>query len=249
MASPYLCQPKQWGADLIIHSTTKYLCGGGSSMGGVVIDSGTFPWEQYAERYPLLNNPEPAYHGTEFVKTFGEMAFTVYTHAMSLKDIGPCQSPHNAFLTLQGLETLPLRMEKHVSNALEIAQYLTDHADVEWVSYAGLKGNQYYDLAQKYTPKGPGSVFTFGVKGGYEAAKSTVENCSMIRHVANIGDTRTLMIHPASTTHRNLSDEHKKAADVLPEGIRISVGIEDADDIKRDIDQALHVASGGRKAA
>lgn len=246
LASPYLCQPIQWGADIVTHSTTKYLSGNGTTIGGIVVDSGNFDWSQN-NKFRLLTEPEACYQGMKLYETFGKLAFTVSLHAIGLRDLGPSTTPMNAFLTLNGIETLPLRMERHVSNAMKVAEFLENHPEVSWVSYASLPSSKYYKLAQKYLPKGAGSVFTFGVKGGYEAGKAVVDRCRLFSHVANIGDTRSLIIHPASTTHRQLTDEHKVAAGAGPEVVRISIGIEDVEDIIADLDHALSGAV--RKAA
>jgi O-acetylhomoserine (thiol)-lyase len=241
LASPYLCQPFQWGADIVVHSTTKYLCGHGNAMGGVVIDSGRFDW-MANEKFPALGQPEPAYHGITFYETFGDMAYTMHCHAVALRDLGPALSPTNASLTLTGIETLALRMERHVANATAVALYLEAHPKVAWVSYAGLESSPYRALARKYMPKGAGAVFTFGLKGGYEAGIKAVERCELISHLANVGDTRSLILHPASTTHRQLTDEQRQAAGAGPDVVRLSIGIETVDDIIADLDQALEAA-------
>ena len=238
MATPYLCRPLDHGADIVVHSTTKFLGGHGNSMGGVVVDSGRFDWSA-GGKFPSLTEPEPAYHGLRFFETFGNLAFTVYLHAMGLRDLGPALSPTNAFLTITGVETLPLRMQRHVENAGKVAAYLESHPKVGWVSYAGLSSSPYKTLAEKYLPKGPGSVFTFGLKGGYEAGIAFVESLELFSHLANIGDTRSLVIHPASTTHRQLEDEARKAAGAGPDVVRLSIGIETAEDLIADLDQAL----------
>ncbi len=242
MATPYLCRPIEWGATLVVHSTTKFLGGHGNSVGGVVIDSGKFDWTK-AGKYPALSEPEPGYHGLRFHETFGDLAFTIHGHAIGLRDLGPNQQPMNAFLTLTGIETLFLRMERHCANAVKVAQFLESHPQVEWVMYAGLPTSKYYDLAQKYLPRGAGSVFTFGVKGGYETGVGVVENVELFSHLANIGDTRSLIIHPASTTHRQLSPEGLAAAGATPDVVRVSVGLESADDLIADLDQALNKAA------
>jgi O-acetylhomoserine (thiol)-lyase len=242
MASPYLCRPIEWGATLVIHSTTKFLSGHGNSMGGVVVDSGKFDWSS-SPKFRGLTDPEPAYHGLKFHETFGDLAFTVAGHALGLRDLGATMAPLNAFLTITGIETLPLRMERHIANAQKVARFLERHPAVGWVSYAGLETSLYYKLAKKYLPKGAGSVFTFGLKGGYEAGIRLVEGVEIFSHLANIGDTRSLIIHPASTTHRQLSDEQKKAAGAGPEVVRLSIGIETADDLIADLDQALKKAA------
>ncbi|HVI50580.1 MAG TPA: O-acetylhomoserine aminocarboxypropyltransferase [Candidatus Sulfotelmatobacter sp.] len=238
LATPYLCQPIAWGADIVCHSTTKFLAGHGNSLGGVVVESGRFDWGQN-DKFPSMAQPEPAYHGLNFYETFGDFGFTTKARAVALRDFGPALSPMNAFLSLTGIETLPLRMERHVANARAVAAFLHDHPKVEWVSYAGLSSSPFHDLAKKYLPKGPGAVFTFGVKGGYEAGLRAVERVRLFSHLANIGDTRSLILHPASTTHRQLSDEQRLAAGAGPEVVRLSVGIETADDLIRDLDQAL----------
>ncbi len=238
LATPYLCRPFEWGADIVVHSTTKYLCGHGNAMGGVVIDSGRFDWMQN-EKFPAMSQPEPAYHGITFHETFGDMAYTMHCHAVGLRDLGPALSPTNASLTLTGIETLPLRMERHVANAAAVAAYLESHPKVAWVSYAGLDSSPYRALARKYAPKGAGAVFTFGLKGGYEAGIKVVEACELFSHLANIGDTRSLILHPASTTHRQLTDEQRQAAGAGPDVVRLSVGLETLDDIIADLDQAL----------
>ncbi len=242
LATPYLCRPFDWGADIVVHSMTKYLGGHGNSLGGAIVESGRFDWFK-SDKFPALSAPEPAYHGLTFAETFGDFALTMQTKAVGLRDLGPALSPFNAFLILMGTETLPLRMQKHVENAQAVAEHLAHHPQVAWVSYAGLETSPYYALARKYLPKGPGALFTFGLKGGYAAGVKVVEGCEMISHLANIGDTRTLILHPASTTHRQLSEEERIASGVGPEVVRISVGIEDADDIIADLDQALALAA------
>ena len=241
LATPYLCEPFRWGADIVCHSTTKFLSGHGHALGGVVVESGRFDWTQ-GDRFPSLTDPEPAYHGLKFYENFGDFAFTTKARAVALRNFGPTLSPMNAFLTLTGIETLHLRMERHVANAQKVAEFLSDHPRVAWVSYAGLEGNPYYDLARKYLPKGAGAVFTFGVKGGYEAGIKLVENVRLFSHLANIGDTRSLILHPASTTHRQLTDEQRLAAGAGPDVIRLSIGLETAEDLIRDLDEALAVS-------
>jgi O-acetylhomoserine (thiol)-lyase len=242
MATPYLCQPFQHGADLIVHSTTKFLGGHGNSVGGTVIDGGKFDWAQN-DKFPSLAAPEPAYHGLNFFETFGDLAYTVYGHAVSLRDLGPAMAPMNAFLTMTGIETLALRMERHVANAQKVAEFLDAHPSVAWVNYAGLPANKYHGLAKRYLPKGAGSVFTFGVKGGYAAGVKMVESIELISHLANIGDVRSLMLHPASTTHRQLTDEQRTAAGAGDDVLRLSVGLESVEDIIADLDQALKLAT------
>ncbi len=238
MASPYLCQPFEWGADMVIHSMTKFLGGHGTSMGGVVVESGEIDWTRN-DKYPSMTQPDPAYHGLTFFETFGDFGFTMKARAVTLRDLGPALSPTNAFNILTGVETLPLRMERHVANARKVAAFLDAHEAVSWVSYAGLESSPQHDLARKYMPGGVGPIFTFGVKGGYEQGIAVVEGCELLSHLANVGDTRSLILHPASTTHRQLSDEQREAAGAGPDVVRLSIGIETADDIIADLDQAL----------
>ncbi len=238
MASPYLCQPFEWGADIVIHSMTKFLGGHGTSMGGIVVESGRFDWSA-SGRFPGLSRPDPAYHGLTFHETFGDFGFTMKARAVALRDLGPALSPTNAFNILTGIETLPLRMERHVRNALEIATFLAAHPAVAWVSYPGLPTSEYQPLVQRYLPRGAGSVFTFGLVGGYPAGVRLVEGVNLWSHLANVGDTRSLLIHPASTTHRQLTDEQRAAAGAGNDVIRMSVGIETVADLIADLDQAL----------
>ena len=238
LATPYLCRPIEFGADLVVHSTTKFLSGNGTAVGGVVVDSGRFDWLQN-DRFPSLSQPEPGYHGLTFAESFGDLSFTLYSHAVTLRDLGPSQSPFNAWLTLLGIETLPLRVERQCANALAVAEWLEKHPAVAWVSHAGLESSPYKALRRKYMPKGAGAVFTFGLKGGYEAGVKLVEGVDLISHLANIGDTRTLILHPASTTHRQLTDEQQVAAGAGPDVVRLSVGIESVEDVIADLDQAL----------
>jgi len=238
LATPYLIRPIEWGADIVIHSLTKFLGGHGNSIGGAIVDAGSFDWSR-TKKFPVLSEPCPSYHGIKLHETFGDMAFAIACRVLGLRDLGPAISPFNAFLLLTGLETLPLRMQKHCENAKAVAQHLSRHARVSWVSYANLPNDPCYGLAQTYCPKGAGAVFTFGVRGGYEAGVKLVNNVKLLSHLANVGDTRSLIIHPASTTHRQLSDEQKSAAGAGPEVVRISVGIEDVSDIIADLDQAL----------
>jgi O-acetylhomoserine (thiol)-lyase len=242
LATPYLCQPIEWGADLIVHSTTKFLSGHGNAMGGVVVDSGKFDWGQN-DKFGGLTEPEPAYHGLRFFETFGDLALTAQGHAVGLRDLGATMAPMNAFLTITGIETLSLRMERHVANAQKVAEYLEGHPDVAWVSFAGLKSSPFHDLARKYLRQGGGSVFTFGVKGGYEMGTRVVESCDLWSHLANVGDTRSLILHPASTTHRQLTEEQQIATGAGPDVIRLSVGLETADDLIRDLDEAMAKAA------
>jgi O-acetylhomoserine (thiol)-lyase len=239
LATPYLCQPKAFGADIIVHSLTKFLGGHGNSIGGVIVDCGSFDWLGARKKYATLVEPNPSYNGLRLAETFGNFAFAIACRVMGLRDLGPAISPFNAFLILTGIETLPLRMAKHCENAVAVAKYLERHKNIEWVNYAGLPSNPYHQLAGKICPKGAGSVFTFGVKGGYEAGVKLVSNVQLFSHLANIGDVRSLIIHPASTTHRQLTDEQRKAAGAGPDVVRVSIGIEDAADIIADLEQGL----------
>jgi O-acetylhomoserine (thiol)-lyase len=238
MATPYLCRPIAWGADLIVHSTSKFLTGNGTVIGGCVVDSGRFDWSS-GDRFAGLTQPEPAYHGLSFYESFGDLAYTTHSHAVGLRDLGTTMAPMNAFLTLLGIETLSLRMERHVENAEKVADFLAQHEAVDWVSYAGLKSSPYHALAKKYLPKGAGSVFTFGVKGGFEAGVKLVESCELFSHLANLGDARSLILHPASTTHRQLTSDQARAAGAGPDVIRLSIGLETAEDLIEDLDRAL----------
>ena len=238
MATPYLIRPFEHGANIIVHSATKFLGGHGNSIGGLIVDGGNFDFIK-SGRYPMLSEPRPEYGGMVLGETFGNFGFAIACRVLGLRDLGPALSPFNAFLLLTGIETLPLRMQKHSDNALAVAKHLQKHPAVEWVSYPGLEGDKYHALAKRYTPKGAGAVFTFGLKGGYEAGVKLVSNLSLFSHLANIGDTRSLVIHPASTTHRQLSDEQKRQAGAGPEVVRLSIGIEDVADIIADLDQAL----------
>lgn len=238
MATPYLLRPIDYGADIIIHSATKFLGGHGNSIGGVLVDCGSFNWAG-DKRYPMLSAPRPEYNGMVLGETFGNFAFAIAARVLGLRDLGPALSPFNAFLLLTGIETLALRMQRHCDNALAVAQHLQGHPAISWVSYPGLPGDRYHNLAKRYVPKGSGSVFTIGLKGGYEAGVKLVSNLKLFSHLANIGDTRSLVIHPASTTHKQLSDAQKTQAGAGPEVVRLSIGIEDAADIIADLDQAL----------
>ena len=242
LATPYLCRPFEWGADLVVHSTTKFLSGNGTSVGGAVIDSGRFDWAA-SGRFPGLAAPEPAYHGLNFQETFGDMAFTMQAHAVGLRDLGATMAPMNAFQTLLGTETLSLRMERHCSNAKRVAEFLEGHPQVAWVSSAALPSSPYRKLAEKYLPLGAGSVFTLGLKNGYAAGVKMVESCELLSHLANIGDARSLILHPASTTHRQLNEAQLAAAGAGPEVVRLSIGLETVDDIIADLDQALAAAA------
>ena len=238
MASPYLLRPIEHGADIVVHSLTKFLGGHGNSMGGVIVDGGTFDWSA-SDKFPALSKPRPEYSGVVLHQTFGNFAFAIATRVLGLRDLGPSIAPFNAFLILTGIETLALRVQRHSDNALEVAKWLQAHPKVGWVNYAGLEDSPNHALQQRYSPKGAGSVFTFGVKGGYEAGKAIVEGLQLFSHVANIGDTRSLVIHPASTTHAQLTPEQQTAAGAGPDVVRLSVGIEDVKDIIADLEQAL----------
>ncbi len=238
LATPYLCRPFEHGADIIVHSLTKFMGGHGNSLGGVIVDGGSFDWSK-SGRYPVLSEPCPSYHGIRLHETFGNFAFAIACRVLGLRDLGPCISPFNSFLILNGIETLGLRMDKHCANALTVARFLDAHPNVEWVSYAGLAESPYHELQQKYLPRGAGAVFTFGVRGGYEAGVRVVSKVELFSHLANIGDTRSLIIHPASTTHRQLSNEQREIAGAGDDVVRLSIGIENADDLISDLDQAL----------
>jgi len=237
-ASPYLCRPFEHGADIVVHSATKFIGGHGTSIGGVIVESGKFPWDN--GKFPDMIEPSKGYHGIRFYETFGDFGYITKCRLETLRTLGPSLSPFNAFLFLQGLETLHLRMARHVENALRVAEHLNDHAAVSWVKYAGLKDNPYHALANRYLPKGAGSILTFGVKGGQDAGVKFIENAEFMSHLANVGDAKTLIIHPASTTHRQLDDEEQISAGVTPDMIRISVGLESIEDILWDIDNALN---------
>jgi O-acetylhomoserine (thiol)-lyase len=237
LASPYLIKPLEWGADIVIHSATKFLGGHGNSMAGVIVDGGKFDWG--SGKFPSLSEPCPSYHGMKLWETFGDMAFAIACRVLGLRDLGPALSPMNAFLVQTGIETLPLRMQRHCDNALTVAKWLKAHSKVGWVNYAGLEDNPCHALHKKYCPKGAGAVFTFGLKGGYEAGMKMVNSVKLFSHLANIGDTRSLIIHPASTTHRQLSDEDRVKAGAGPDVVRLSVGIEDTADIIADLEQAM----------
>ena len=242
VATPTLCNPIQFGADIVVHSLTKYIGGHGTSIGGIIVDSGKFPWTENKARYPQRTEPEPSYHGVVYSEALGEAAFIGRARTVPLRNTGSALSPMNAFLIMQGLETLAIRMERHCENALAVAQFLQDHNKVEWVNFGGLEGDQYFDLAKKYCGGVPASLLTFGIKGGFEAGVSFYDALEMIKRLVNIGDAKTLACHPASTTHRQLTDEEQALAGVTPETIRICVGIEHIDDIINDISQALDKA-------
>ncbi|MGF1639745.1 MAG: O-acetylhomoserine aminocarboxypropyltransferase [Rhodospirillales bacterium] len=241
--TPYLFRPFEWGADLVVHSTTKFLAGHGLALGGALVESGRFDWGR-SGKFPGMVEPEPAYHGLIFHETFGDFGFTTKARAVALRDFGPSLSPANAFYTITGIETLPLRMQRHVENAQVVAEFLEAHPAVARVSYAGLESSPYRALARKYLPKGAGSVFTFGLKGGYEAGVRLVETVELFSHLANIGDTRSLILHPASTTHRQLTEQQQLAAGVGPDVIRLSVGLESVDDLIRDLGRGLAASQG-----
>ncbi len=237
LATPYLIRPFEWGADIVLHSATKFLGGHGNSMAGLIVDSGKFDWG--SGKFPTLSEPCPSYHGMKMWETFGDMAYAIACRVLALRDLGPALSPMNAFLVIQGIETLPLRVQRHCENALAVARWLKANPKVAWVNYAGLEDNPFYPLHRKYCPKGAGSVFTFGVKGGYEAGMRLVNSVRLISHLANIGDTRSLIIHPASTTHRQLEAEDRAKAGAGDDVVRLSIGIENAEDIIADLDQGL----------
>ncbi|HWG06786.1 MAG TPA: O-acetylhomoserine aminocarboxypropyltransferase [Beijerinckiaceae bacterium] len=241
LATPYLTRPFEYGADIVVHSATKFLGGHGNSIAGVIVDGGTFDWLA-DQRYPSLSTPRPEYGGMILGETFGNFGFAIACRVLGLRDTGAALSPFNAFLVLTGIETLPLRMQRHSDNALAVARHLSNHPAVAWVSYPGLAGDRYYTLAQKYCPLGAGAVFTFGLKGGYSAGVTLVGNLKLFSHLANVGDTRSLVIHPASTTHSQLSDVEKTAAGAGPDVVRLSVGIEDVGDLIADLNQALGAA-------
>ena len=243
--SPYLCRPIEHGANIVVMSLTKFMGGHGNSIGGAIVDGANFDWSKSA--HGLLNKPSPAYHGLVFSELPGGLnaiAFILRARVEGLRDIGPCISPFNSFLLIQGIETLGLRMERHVANAQGTAEFLENHDLVKWVKYPGLKSSPYHALAKKYTPKGPGAVFSFGIKGGYEAGRKFVDSMKLFSHLANVGDARSLVIHPASTTHQQLSPEQQASAGVEPDMIRLSIGIEDLEDILWDIEQALQASQG-----
>ncbi|MGA0127685.1 MAG: O-acetylhomoserine aminocarboxypropyltransferase/cysteine synthase family protein [Burkholderiales bacterium] len=240
-ASPYLCQPIKFGADIVVQSATKFIGGHGTTMGGVIVESGKFPWDN--GNFPMMVEPSKGYHGVRFYETFGDFGFTMKARMETLRTLGPSLSPMNAWLLLQGLETLHVRMDRHVSNALAVAAFLEQHELVSWVNFPGLESSPYFDLGRKYLPKGCGSIMTFGIKGGSTAGEKFIESLEFFSHLANVGDAKTLVIHPASTTHRQLSEEDQVKAGVSADMIRLSVGIEDLDDILWDIDQALAKSS------
>ena len=241
LASPYLCRPIEHGADLVIHSATKYLGGHGTTMGGVVVESGKFDWGN--GKFPQMTTPSRGYHGVIFHETFGDFGFTMKARMEAMRTLGPALSPFNAFLLLQGIETLHLRMPRHCESALAIARHLARDPRVAWVNYPALPGNRYEALAKRYLPRGAGGILTFGLKGGAQAGVRFIEAVQFLSHLANVGDAKSLVIHPASTTHRQLNEDEQRAAGVLPEMVRLSVGLETLDDILWDIDQALAAAT------
>ncbi len=236
-ATPYVTRPIDHGADIVVHSLTKFMGGHGNSIGGIIVDGGKFPWNN--GRFPGFTEPSRAYHGMKFWDTFQTISFIIRARVEGLRDIGPCVSPFNSFLFLQGIETLSLRMDRHLQNTLAVARHLENHKQVAWVKYASLPSSPYYALAQKYTPKGAGAVFSFGLKGGYEAGKRVIDKLKIFSHLANVGDVRSLVIHPASTTHQQLAAAEQVAAGVTPELVRLSIGLEDVEDLIWDLDQAL----------
>ncbi|HVL71486.1 MAG TPA: O-acetylhomoserine aminocarboxypropyltransferase [Beijerinckiaceae bacterium] len=238
MATPYLTRPFEFGADIVVHSATKFLGGHGNSIAGLIVDGGSFDWAG-DERFPMLSKPRPEYGGMVLGETFGNFGFAIACRVLGLRDLGPALSPFNAFLILNGIETLPLRMQRHCDNTLTVARHLAEHKAVTWVSYPGLPGDRYHNLAKRYCPKGAGAVFTFGLQGGYDAGVRLVSNLKLFSHLANIGDTRSLVIHPASTTHRQLTDEQRIQAGAGPDVVRLSIGLEDPEDLIADLDQAL----------
>lgn len=240
--TPYLIRPIEFGADIVVHSATKFIGGHGTSIGGIIVDSGKFDWKS-SGKFPGLTEPDPSYHGISYVNDIGAPAYIIKARVQLLRDTGAAVSPFNSFLFLQGLETLSLRIERHVSNTLKIVEFLQNHPSVSWVNYPSLKGNKYYELAQKYLPKGAGSIFTFGIKGGVEAGRKFIDSLEIFSLLANVADAKSLVIHPASTTHAQLGDEEQRAAGVTPDMIRLSIGIEDAEDLIYDLDNALKKAT------
>jgi O-acetylhomoserine (thiol)-lyase len=239
-ASPYLCRPIEHGADIVLHSATKFLGGHGTSIGGIIVDSGKFAWDQ--GNFPQLVDPSPGYHGMRFYETFGDFAFIIKARVEGLRDFGPSMSPFNAFLFLQGIETLKLRMEAHCANAMAVSEHLERHPAVSWVRYPGLKSSAYRATAERYLPKGCGAIMTFGIKGGLSAGKKFIESLQLFSHLANVGDAKSLVIHPASTTHQQLGPEERLASGVSDDLVRLSIGLEEIEDILWDLDQALEAA-------
>jgi len=244
-ATPYVCRPIDYGADIVVHSLTKFMGGHGTSIGGMIVDGGKFDWSK--SKHPQINTPSAAYHGMNFSEVFGAIAFIIRCRVEGLRDIGPCMSPFNAFQFIQGIETLGLRMDRHLSNTLAVAKHLEKHKLVTWVKYPSLPTSPYFKMAKKYTPKGGGAVFSFGIKGGLEAGKKFIDNLKVFSHLANVGDARSLVIHPSSTTHQQLSREQQEAAGVTEDLVRLSVGLEDIEDILWDLDQALKASQARAK--
>lgn len=240
-ATPYVCRPIDHGADIVVQALTKFMGGHGNSIGGIIVSGNRFDWSK--GNFPQLTAPSPAYHGMNFFEVFGPLAFIIRARVEGLRDLGPCVSPFNSFLFLQGIETLGMRMDRHLSNTLAVAEWLEKHKKVSWVRYPSLPSSPYYAMAQKYCPKGAGAVFCFGIKGGYDAGKKFVDSMKLFSHLANVGDVRSLVIHPSSTTHQQLNEEQQAAAGVYPDMIRLSIGLEDLDDILWDLDQALTAAT------
>lgn len=237
LASPFLCRPIEHGADIVVNSATKFLGGHGTSIGGVIVDAGKFDWK--SGHFPQINDPSPGYHGMKFSETFGPIAFIIKARVDGLRDYGPCISPFNSFLFIQGIETLPLRMKQHSANALAVAQWLEKHGSVNWVKYPGLASSPYHALAKSYLPAGSGAVMTFGIKGGLEAGRKLIDSMKLFSHLANLGDSKSLIIHPASTTHQQLGEADQAAAGITPDLVRLSVGLEDVDDLIWDLEQAI----------
>jgi O-acetylhomoserine (thiol)-lyase len=246
-ATPYLCRPIDFGCDIVVHSLTKFMGGHGNSIGGVIVDAGRFDWSK--GNFPMINGPNPAYHGMKLGEIFGPVAFIIKARVDGLRDLGPCMSPFNAFLFLQGIETLGMRMDRHVENTIAVARHLEQHPLVSWVKYPSLPSSPYFKIAQKYVPKGAGAVFSFGLKGGYDAGRRLIDSVKLFSHLANVGDGRSLIIHPPSTTHQQLSADQQRAAGVEPEMVRLSVGLEDIEDILWDLDQALEASSASAARA
>ena len=242
-ATPYVCRPIEWGADIVVHSLTKFMGGHGTSIGGIIVDGGKFNWAN--GKFPQLSEPSRAYHGMRFTDAFGPIAFIIRARVEGLRDMGTCLSPFNSFLFLQGIETLAMRMDRHLENTLAVAKHLEEHELVTWVKYPSLKSSPYYDLASKYTPKGAGAVLSFGIRGGYEAGRRFIDSLKLFSHLANVGDARSLVIHPASTTHQQLSAPEQEAAGVTPDLVRLSIGLEDIDDILWDLGHALNASQEG----
>jgi O-acetylhomoserine (thiol)-lyase len=239
-ATPYICRPIDYGADIVVHSLTKFMGGHGNSIGGMIVDGGKFDWNN--GKFPQLTEPSRAYHGMKFHEVFGNLAFIIRARVEGLRDLGPCMSPFNSFLFIQGIETLGMRMDRHLANSLAVAEWLERNPLVTWVKYPSLKSSPYYSIAKKYTPKGAGAVFSFGIKGGYNAGKKFIDSLKLFSHLANVGDVRSLVIHPSSTTHQQLSAAEQEAAGVTPDLVRLSVGLEDVDDLQWDLDQALRAS-------